>query len=124
MSAFMCDDLHLSALAAYAFEQHVVRHNSVEDVLKILWEANRDSLIARYSRDREKLLSESPPKLADTSKIYFAPVRVIKSAECYRYQACEHDGWEGSAADRISKDIIACACSKLPGYDEAPWGAP
>ena len=48
-------------------------------------------------------------------------VQVLKAIQCYRYQSCEHPGWENSDArrwiDRLESDAIA----NLPGYDDADW---
>jgi hypothetical protein len=32
--------------------------------------------------------------------------RAMGAVKCYRYQACEHDGWRGSFADELSKAIL------------------
>lgn len=50
------------------------------------------------------------------------PVTAIKAAKCYAYQACEHEGWETSAAKRFIDDLIEICIHALPGYEEAPWG--
>ena len=52
------------------------------------------------------------------------PVAAIKLAQCYQYQANEHDGWEGSRAKDITDRLIGAAIGKLPGYESAPWGLP
>jgi hypothetical protein len=49
------------------------------------------------------------------------PLTVIKLAQSYRYQSCEHDGWEGSTAEVWTARLIASLIHKLPGYDETPW---
>jgi len=49
------------------------------------------------------------------------PVVVIKAIKCYRYQSCEHDGWEKSEAKVIVDSLMEECISLLPGYDTAPW---
>jgi len=54
----------------------------------------------------------------------FDPVQVIKSADCYDYQSCEHDDYEKSLASDFIKTLISHATGKLDGYDGAEWGRP
>lgn len=54
----------------------------------------------------------------------FTAAQIIKSCDCYEYQACEHDAWEDSAAHKITQAITSRAASQTPGYDSAIWGAP
>lgn len=49
------------------------------------------------------------------------PVAVLKAVHGYRYQACEHDGWEVSEAHAFCEALEALAIQSLPGYDEADW---
>ena len=132
MSAFMCDDKHLSALAFYAVRNRLAGESRglpryEQDVLDILWHANRESLEFPYPKSAAEMVGATEPPAFDTSvavKCNFDPVRVIKAAECVQYQACEYDGFESSDAHRFTKAIIGHAISALPGYDAAPWGAP
>lgn len=50
------------------------------------------------------------------------PLWVIKQCMCYRYQSCEHPGWQDSPARRIIEQLLSAAICTLPGYDEIPWG--
>jgi hypothetical protein len=51
------------------------------------------------------------------------PITTIKAVHCYRYQACEHDGWERSEAKKWCEALEAYAINHLPGYEyDAPWG--
>ena len=51
-------------------------------------------------------------------------VNVLHSLACYEYQACESDDWEQTDAFKICDQIRRAAIKRLPGYDDAPWGAP
>src|SRR3989304_446422 len=48
-------------------------------------------------------------------------VETIKLVHCYRYQTCEHPGWEQSDAHGFCDALEAAAIDALPGYGEAPW---
>jgi hypothetical protein len=142
MSAFMCEDKHLGAIASFAvYDWNHLCRGSHEDpgqhVLSELWRANVASLRARYPRDFAELVDDSnaaelpkPPtfridrRLDPRSPAFVGAVAVIKSIKCYRYQACEHEGWEGSYADKLTEQLLHAAIGYLPGYDAAAWGAP
>ena len=51
-------------------------------------------------------------------------VAVLKACHCYRYQSCEHEGWEASEAYTFIDALMDTATHLLPGYEDAPWGAP
>lgn len=50
------------------------------------------------------------------------PAAIAKLAQCYDYQACEHDGYYTSSAKMIVDALIARYPVSLPGYDAMPWG--
>ena len=101
----------------------------------MLWRVNEESIRARYpdcktpdrypgnGRDAATgyTLTGSdfgrPPARVD-------PVQVLKSCNAYRYQACEHAGWEASEACSFIDSLREKAISCLPGYETASWGAP
>jgi hypothetical protein len=131
MSAFMCDDKHLSALAFYAVRELRLGDRgfatSHQEIFTLLWDENRKSLEARYPKSAAEMVGSAEPPPFDTSvatACNFDPVRVIKASHCYRYQACEHDGFDGSPADKLTQAIINHAIHDAPGYAQAPWGAP
>lgn len=49
-------------------------------------------------------------------------VEVLKMISCYEYQSCEHPEWEDSEAHCFCRALRKCTISRLPGYEEAPWG--
>ena len=132
MSAFLCTDEHISVLAYYAFARAKVRPfgcaleerglTDAEVIARRLHAENVRSVNHRYREDG------CPPfaySWAAARKVPSIPaVQIIKAAKCYAYQACEHDGWESSDAKRVVDLIIEHAILDLPGYSEAPWGAP
>lgn len=129
MSAFMCSDTHLTALAAYA-----VRHGLsspircegpdsmtglVEAVFRVLERENGASLAARYSEDRGVIGGQLDRRAMVTE---YPLITIIKACHCYAYQACEHRAWPDSHAKTIVERIEEHAVRHLPGYDAAPWG--
>jgi hypothetical protein len=111
VSAFLCSARHLSALAnaTRALSRSYVRslvpiganwlqQPEEEEVFNVLFEANMDSLKARYP---------DAPHLSDhwcgtytylVTQPVPAAVAVLKLVQCYEYQACEHDGERGMEA--------------------------
>lgn len=124
MSAFICDDRHISALACYAVENGLLEGQTPnsdktdqEIVASLLHAANVESVNARYSES-----TEEPFEFGFVETRMTPAVQVIKAAHCYQYQACEHGGWEGSRAHRITDAIIAHAIQRVSGYGDAMWG--
>jgi len=82
----------------------------------ILWQENRVSVNRRY-HDGDPVDIEYR-----FHRTRLDPVIVLKLIDCYEYQSCEHDGWSESQAKRLCDQLRKEAVSKLPGYEEAPWG--
>jgi len=55
---------------------------------------------------------------------HYDPVQVLKAADCYEYQSCEHPGWPESRAHDVLTCVRKAAISTLPDYDAAEWGWP
>lgn len=135
MSAFMCSDRHLTALAAYAlrnglsglpeaalpdYPSAVMVRSAIKQTLGVLARENAESLDARYPGDKSRDVSAVDPLAVPDGT--FDLLTIIKACHCYAYQACEHTGWETSRAKQIVDRIEAHAVRALPGYDAAPWG--
>ena len=101
----------------------------------MLWRANEESIRARYPDC--KAPDKYPGNGRDAATGYtltgadfgrpparIEPVQVLKSCNAYRYQACEHDGWETSEACSFIDSLREKAISCMPGYEDASWGAP
>ncbi len=127
MSAFMCSDRHLTALAAYAVRNGLsgivgmdhVPSAAIATAFGILLRENAASLDARYPNDPGQGVGRVNAKALDER---FDAVTIIKACHCYAYQACEHTGWADSQAKQIVERIEAHAVRALPGYKAAPWG--
>jgi hypothetical protein len=50
------------------------------------------------------------------------PAAIAKLAQCYDYQACEHEAWAASPARAIALALQARFPDTLPGFDDMPWG--
>jgi hypothetical protein len=142
MSAYMCSERQLTILAAYAvkhcleavpselrrdldtdgFEHKRGAHDrAVDRVFAMLVRENLASLAARYPGDEPGDPEVYGPK--DTARRETLPaVHIIKLCHHYAYQACEHSGWQDSAARKLIGAIESRAVLHLPGYDDAPWG--
>ena len=149
MSAYMIDRNHVAYLVTAATAPTIGhrngsplrwRHNGVCHQLgmndtkraaqagQMLWDENHASVCHRYPDDGDNLpgpIGEGYVYRQHTPAVVeLDPLQVIKAAHCYRYQACEHDGWEGSEASAFIDSLIDACTHALPGYDDAEWGAP
>ena len=121
MSAFMCSDAHISALVCGAVKYGIdlPREWAVPaELFAVLVCENSASLLARYGRDAKEMTG-GPHRFISGPAL--PALHVIKLAQSYEYQVCEHDGWEKSPAKRWIANLISGLIYELPGYDAAPW---
>lgn len=97
-------------------QTHILNLDTADRAGALLWQENRVSVNHRY-HDGDEI-----DALYRFARFAQNPVTVLKLIDCYEYQSCEHPGWEESQAKRLSGQLRKQAISKLPGYDEAPWG--
>lgn len=86
---------------------------------------NQASLTARYGDRLLVLAAEYAYPFAAYSapgRWQPDPVEVLKACQFYDYQCCEHDGWEGSAAQQFTGVLRERYITLLPGYAGLPWG--
>lgn len=123
MSAFMCNDYHISILAATAVYRYRCNSNYDPEFLgKMLFDANLASINARYPASR----GDADPVFtfddrALVNYLDYSHVAIIKACRCFDYQACEHAAWDRSEAKRIIDAILYTATTHLAGYDNAEW---
>ena len=140
MSAWIVSQNHIRLLVEALYKYEVVHDESLyqsPDALgQVLWQENHKSVNARYHRrNRTPVYAHDSAAMAT----WEYPVRsrgiirelvrnqplVYKQARCYRYQSCEHAGWEHSAACRLITKLLE-AVEKSMGAsgvdDQAPWG--
>jgi hypothetical protein len=151
MSAYIVDRDHIAYLIEAAMSQRMLRGSprlswywegrryeldpgasegpeSASAVGQMLWDENIASVRYRYPDDGDDL-----PGPVGEAFVYLHgwtradapdPVQVFKSIACYRYQSCEHPGWEKSQAFAFCDALERAAARALPGWDDATWGAP
>ena len=149
MSAFVVDRDVISYLVSAAQSRRVlgagsalswhakgVRHTldfmdreGAAGVGQMLWSENIASVMHRYPDDsRGELPGPIGEDFVYSEHLRYTrpidPVQVLKACHCFCYQSCEHEDWEESSAHAFVLALIHRACSALPGYEEAEWGAP
>ena len=141
MSAYVCSNAHIKALAIFAVRKS---HGSMlvdpcyvdgakdldgkyEEVIAtryaaILLAENVRSVRARYADDigdyEEIEISKSEVLMPKA----FTPVTILKLCNCLAYQSCETEDWETTNAYKLLQQIKDAAIRLLPGYEQAPWG--
>ena len=112
-------------------ESYWLDDRNATEVGQMLWEENIKSVAYRY-RDTAHLGLPGPAD--ETTYIYFhedatvgyrwSPAQILKAADCYEHQSCEHPGWESSSAKAFIDVLRKLAWTRVPGYEEAEWGHP
>ncbi|HTJ71322.1 MAG TPA: hypothetical protein VL551_27525 [Actinospica sp.] len=95
---------------------HILNQDSADRAGSLLWQENRISVNHRY-HDGDEI-----DVIYTFQRQGHSPVVVLKLIDCYEYQSCEHPAWKESQAKRLCDQLRKQVISKLPGYDEAPWG--
>jgi hypothetical protein len=151
MSAFVVDRTDIAYLITAALSQpghhgpiswkgengewQILRSGHYDEAIKIgqmLWDENILSICYRYPDCQDKPDSMPGPIGEDfifrecDIKLFarIKAIEVIKAVHCYEYQACEHPEWRKSEAYRFCQALKSHYIHRLPGYDEAAWGAP
>lgn len=105
MSAYLCDAAHLAAIAratAAAFDASngAVLVGGAERVFSLLLDTNLRSIGARYPNEGEAaFIWENIPEATHTAR------ELLELIGSYRYQSCEHDEWNGSDAEVLTKAL-------------------
>lgn len=144
MSAFYVGSDHIDAMLSAALRAHGgvwVPRSLTNDTPHIrnpdralmsrigalLLRANVDSLKARYPGSWHELLwGAEPDQFRFRHDMHWLnrapPAHVAKLCDCFDYQSCEHEGWDGSEAARWSAWLREAAWRMTPEYDAGPWG--
>lgn len=114
--------LHQSAWGSYL----IVDHQCADQVGRLLLEENIASVWARYPGDEsiDTLPGPRPmPRPADytwrAAGWELPPIQVIAAIHGYRYQSCEHRGWEGSLSKALVDALEQQMIQQVPGYSSA-----
>jgi hypothetical protein len=118
MSAFICNNSHVTALAVHAARNHILGRTDANQIGEMLHAENVNSVNYRYGETTKPDFA-----LCEWAAFHdFSPVQIVQAARCLRYQSCEHPGWEQSDACKLLEAIIGDDTTRnLPGYDEAEW---
>lgn len=146
MSAFIVSDDTIHAIVTFAADQKMmVKHpvtglyhdvESFPDLIgQELVSENYRSVNVRYNEtDKAPTWRHVPTrrgtvKPANPYEPLSAPIRreltpldIIKLCDCLEYQSCETDDWESTWTYAFLNSVRHRAITKLPGYDNAPWG--
>lgn len=127
MSAWIVSENHISALVWGLKHWGVVEPDADDaEVAITLWSENHTSVNARY---REHTPTPDYTYRAPDIETR-TPAVMLKLAQCYEYQSCEHDAWElstpcawvGLLQDLIEHDFTDL--QRTLAYSSAPWGIP
>jgi hypothetical protein len=147
MSAYMVDRHHIIYLAKFAtrpntrtYAASILDSDAASDdaltvaVANELARANAASIETRYPDTQGDAANApgdvttfEPFSVSETRDAIwheFTPVRVLKAAACFTYQSSESEGWDDSLAHRLVGLIQGEAIRRLPGFEDADWGAP
>ena len=117
MSAFICSNSHITALAVYAAQHRVFHGMDAKKIGDMLHAENVRSVNYRYHETTQPSFA-----ICEWAAFRrFSLVQIVKAAHCLNYQSCEHPGWQESDACKIVQAIISHAAHNLPGYDDAEW---
>lgn len=129
MSAYLCSDSHINALAELASLARVSIYSATkapfdcfmeqQNVAEILKAENTRSVNARY---RETDVPEPIRARCEARFLNLSAVQIIKLCNCFDYQACETSDYETTLAAMIVDRLRRHYISRLPGYDAAEWG--
>lgn len=122
MSAWLVSEAHIDALVQAAVVDGLVEVRAATATGRMLWRENMLSLAYRYDDpiDEEALDGyrfegiEAP--LDDAV--------ILHLAECYRYQTCEHVGWSGSDAARLTAALTSLIGARHPAWPRDGAGDP
>ncbi len=79
-----------------------------------LWQENTNSVNARYAE-------QSETEAYHWRGIDVTTIQALKAVDCYEYQSCEHEGWNGSLAQSFCTILRKRLVQDLPGYDDGHW---
>ena len=112
-------------------KSHWLDDRNATEVGQMLWDENIASVAYRYS---DSIAEGLPGPVDEPGYTYFHedltvgyrwdPAQVLKAADCFEYQSCEHPGWWSSSAKAFIDVLRKLAWTKVAGYDKAEWGHP
>ena len=135
MSAWIVSRAHIDVLVQGLCEGEHVTHLDPDEVGRVLWRECLASVAYRYPDDGDGE-RPAPVDFRDSdveTYTYRRPSLRIPltglhyALGCYRYQSCEHPGWDGSDAEAWTlrlREALARhpQCDTDPPFWDHPWG--
>ena len=96
------------------------RRSSADRIGQVLWDANIESVKARYPN-----VDDLPGPIGETFVYDHStvtappPMTVYKLCDTFEYQSCEYQGWWTSEARAFLTALRAACVRALPGYADA-----
>lgn len=126
MSAFICNDYHIS----YIIEAGI-RHKAWVNVgasYDYMTEQNAQHFYEVLKRENIRSVNRRYNKTTPALDLGFrcyvphvSEIQALKAIACLEYQSCEHKEWETSHALKVLQAIKDAIFRDLPGYKEAAW---
>ncbi len=112
-----------------SYQENLVRRERADAAGQMLVTTNLASIHARYPDTIDNPKGTPGPidqywlreYRYEAPRRHLTAVEAFKALACYEYQACEHDGWEASRANRFCNEFRECLIATLPGYSDASW---
>ena len=134
MSCMMLTDKHIAAIVGIPCPiTGPDNDETIEHKAGLLVAANFRAFSERYPdektreacgiSDDDAKWRSTPAKAIELAKSMTA-VELLKSCQCFEYQANEADDWKSSKARDIVEQAVNRVVGAMAGYDDAPWGLP
>lgn len=126
MSAWIVSKNHIDHLVAGAIRLGVITEHNATTVGRMLTNANKKSIRARYGYDDEGA-ARVKTYWYQRPYVLLSDVSLYKQLACYDYQSCEYDGYENGPAHKFVRKVESVlesmgVTNQSEGYDHAPWG--
>lgn len=97
----------------------------VAEVANMLWQENGKAIQARYGDDGVEGLEKITATYCSGKTLTTINLTDLsKAVNCYVYQSCDPDDWESTEAYAYCQALKDEILRRLPGYEQAQWGAP
>jgi len=126
MSAWIVSTNHIRQMVDGAIRLGLVEPKDATTVGRMLTNANKRSIRARYGEWDEGAAAVQPYWHTPTREP-ISDLSLLMQLNCYDYQTCEFDGYERSTAyklvERMRKALAKQGITRnTPGYNDQPWG--
>lgn len=125
MSAWVVTPAHIDVLVKGMIEKKVIAAEDADECGRDLYAECVKSVSYRYPDDSfdelpgliEKIPVAEYRYVEPSDKLVLTDQHYRAAARCYRYQSCEHPGWESSAAHDSNEHLIARSGGERDGSD-------